>query len=95
MLNSKQVSHLRALSHGIKSVVQIGNKGLSDSVINEIKLNLKAHELIKIQVQENDKANRALILASICEKVGAESINHIGKQIVIYKANDKTKIVLP
>ena len=95
MLNSKQVSHLKALSHSIKPVVQIGNKGLSDSVINEIKLNLKAHELIKIQVQENDKANRALILTSVCEKAEAESINHIGKQIVIFKANDKTKIVLP
>ncbi|MDC0423463.1 YhbY family RNA-binding protein [Methylophilaceae bacterium] len=95
MLNSKQISHLKSLAHAIKPVVQIGIKGLSNSVINEIKLNLKAHELIKIQVQENDKANRALILASICEKVGAESINHIGKQIVIYKANDKTKIVLP
>ena len=95
MLNSKQISHLKSLAHAIKPVVQIGIKGLSSSVINEIKLNLKAHELIKIQVQENDKANRTLILASICEKVGAESINHIGKQIVIFKANDKTKIVLP
>ena len=37
----------------------------------------------------------SLILTSICEKVEAESINHIGKQIVIFKANDKTKIVLP
>ena len=95
MLNSKQISHLKAMSHAIKPVVQIGNKGLSDSVIDEIKLNLKAHELIKIQVQENDKANRSLILTSVCEKVEAESINHIGKQIVIFKANDKTKIVLP
>ena len=95
MLNSKQVLHLRALSHSMKPVVHIGIKGLSDSVINEIKLNLKAHELIKIQVQENDKANRALILTSVCEKVNAESINHIGKQIVIFKANDKTKIALP
>ena len=95
MLNSKQISHLKAMSHSIKPVVQIGNKGLSDSVIDEIKLNLKAHELIKIQVQENDKANRALILTSVCKKVEAESINHIGRQIVIFKANDKTKIVLP
>jgi RNA-binding protein len=95
MLNSKQISHLKALSHSLKPVVQIGNKGLSDSVVNEIKLNLKAHELIKIQVQENEKAKRALILTSVCEKIEAESINHIGKQIVIFKANDKTKIVLP
>ena len=95
MLNSNKIAHLKSLSHGIKPVVQIGNKGLSDSVINEIKLNLKAHELIKINVQENDKAKRVHILTSICEKVEAESINHIGKQIVIFKESENTKIVLP
>jgi len=95
MLNSKQIAHLKALSHNKSPVVQIGNKGLSESVLKEIELNLKAHELIKIQVQDNDKNNRSIILASICEKVGAEAINHIGKQLVIFKANDKTKIVLP
>ncbi|MDA1339247.1 MAG: YhbY family RNA-binding protein [Methylophilales bacterium] len=95
MLNSKQIAHLKALSHTKSPVVQIGNKGLSESVLKEIELNLKAHELIKIQVQDNDKAKRSITLVSICEKVGAEAVNHIGKQIVIFRANDKTKIVLP
>jgi|TARA_B110000037_G_scaffold47104_1_gene57740 RNA-binding protein len=95
MLNSKKKSHLKALSHSLNAVVQIGNKGLSDSVIKEIEENLKAHELIKIQVQDNDKVKRQEFLNLICKKLDAISINHIGKQLVIFRANEESKIKLP
>jgi len=95
MLNSKQISYLRGLSHSIRTVVQIGNKGLSETVIKEIEENLKAHELIKIQVQVNDKLKRQEFLNLICKKLSAVSINHIGKQLVIFRANVDSKIKLP
>ena len=94
MLNSKQVSYLRALSHGIKSVVQIGNKGLSESVFSEIEKSLIAHELIKIQVQNNDKMKRQEFLDSICNKLNAISVNHIGKQLVVFRVNKHFKLKL-
>ena len=92
MLNSKQISYLKGLSHSINAVVQVGNKGLSEAVIKEIEGNLKAHELIKIQVQVNDKLTRQEFLNLICKKLGAVSINHIGKQLVIFRANEDSKI---
>jgi len=95
MLNSKQISYLKGLSHSISAVVQIGNKGLSDPVIKEIEGSLKAHELIKIQVQDNDKTKRQEFLNLICKKLGTISINHIGKQLVVFRANTESKIKLP
>ena len=95
MVNSKQISYLRGLSHSIRTVVQIGNKGLSETVIKEIEENLKAHELIKIQVQVNDKLKRQEFLNLICKKLSAISINHIGKQLVIFRANEDSKIKIP
>jgi len=95
MVNSKQISYLRGLSHSINAVVQIGNKGLSDTVIKEIEENLKAHELIKIQVQVNDKLKRQEFLDLICKTLGTVSVNHIGKQIVVFRANTESKIKLP
>ena len=95
MLNSKQISFLKGLSHSISAVVQIGNKGLSDSVIKEIEGNLKAHELIKIQVQVNDKLKRQEYLDLICKTLGTVSVNHIGKQLVVFRANAESKIKLP
>jgi len=95
MLNSKQISYLKGLSHSISAVVQIGNKGLSDPVIKEIEESLKAHELIKIQVQDNDKTKRQEFLNLICKKLGTVSINHIGKQLVVFRASTESKIKLP
>ena len=95
MLNSKQISYLKGLSHSLSAVVQIGNKGLSEPVFKEIEESLKAHELIKIQVQNNDKMKRKEFLSIICNKLNAVSINHIGKQLVIFKANIESKIKLP
>ena len=95
MLNSKKISYLKGLSHSIDAVVQVGNKGLSEAVIKEIEGSLKAHELIKIQVQVNDKLKRQEILNVICKKLSAASINHIGKQLVIFRANEDSKINLP
>ena len=95
MLNSKQISYLKSLSHSMHAVVQVGNKGLSEAVIKEIEESLKAHELIKIQVQVNDKLKRQEFLSLICKKLNATSINHIGKQLVIFRANKDSKIQLP
>ena len=74
---------------------KIGHKGLTDSVINEIIVSLKAHELIKIKLQEKEKTKRKLLLDEVCKKTNGQAINQIGMQIVIFKANEPSKIILP
>ena len=95
MLNSKQISYLKGLSHSLNPVVHIGHKGLTDSVVNEIEVSLKAHELIKIKLQEKDKSKRKLLLDEICKKINAQAITLIGLQIVIFKASEPPKILFP
>ena len=95
MLNSKQFAHLKSLSHSLNPVVQVGHKGLTDSVINEIQISIKAHELIKIKLQEKDKNKRKLLLDEICKKINGQAINMIGMQIVIFKPSEPSKIDLP
>jgi len=94
-LNSKQVRFLRSASHDLNPVVMIGNNGLSESVLREIDASLKSHELIKVKVQSDEKALREQMLQEICEKLGAAAIQHIGKQLVIFRPADKPKIMLP
>ena len=92
-LSSKQISHLRALGHNLNPTVMIGNNGLTESVLKEIDTSLKAHELIKIQVQ-GDRETREAVLSEICEKAGTVAVHHIGKQLLVYRKADKPKIVV-
>ena len=94
-LNSKQLSHLRALGHKLKPVDMIGNNGLSETVLREIEVSLNAHELIKIKVFGDERESRLQMLEQICTDTGAVAVHHIGKQLVIYRAAEKTKIEFP
>jgi RNA-binding protein len=94
-LNSKQISFLRAAGHALNPVVMIGNKGLSEEVLKELDVNLKAHELIKIKVQSDEREVRAQMLQQICENLSATAVQHIGKQLVIYRRAAKPHIILP
>lgn len=73
----------------------IGNNGLTDSVLKEIDMNLNAHELIKIKVMGDDRALRSQMLVEICEKSNAVAVHHIGKQLVVYRKSEKSRIVIP
>lgn len=92
-LSSKQISHLRGLGHNLNPVVMIGNNGLTESVLKEIDNSLKAHELIKIQVQA-ERETREAILEEICEKTGALAVHHIGKQLLVYRKSEQPRIQL-
>lgn len=86
---------MRGLGHHLNPVVSIGNNGLTEQVMKEIELALNAHELIKIKVSGDDRALRIKMLEDICEKSGAAAVHHIGKQLVIYRKSEKSKITLP
>lgn len=94
-MNSKQITYLRGLGHHLNPVVSIGNNGLTEQVMKEVELALSAHELIKIKVSGDDRALRITMLEEICEKSGATAVHHIGKQLVIYRKSEKSKITLP
>lgn len=76
---------LKARTHKLEPVVQIGAKGLTDEVIAEIERALNAHELIKLRAGALERAGRDAALDSICRKTGAEAVQQVGKVFVIYR----------
>jgi len=81
---------LKGLAHQLKPTVMIGNAGLTDSVLKEIEVTLKLHELIKIRVMA-ERADREAILTEICTKLNAAPVQHIGKILVVYQPNPDAK----
>ncbi len=73
----------------------IGDAGLSAAVSKEIAAALKAHELIKIKVMNDERAEREAMLQAICETLTAAPVQHIGKTLVVYKRAAEAKLILP
>jgi putative YhbY family RNA-binding protein len=83
---------LKGRAHQLKPTVIIGSAGLTESVLKEIALTLKIHELIKIRVMA-ERTEREAILSEICTRLDATAVQHIGKILVIYQPNpDANKI---
>jgi RNA-binding protein len=69
----------------------LGQKGLSEEVLNEIEIALAHHELIKIKLSVDDRELRKQMIADICDKANAEEVQSIGKTLSVYRVNtDKT-----
>lgn len=84
-MNKKQRLLLKSQSHQLQPVVIIGAQGLTPAVQAEIAAALAAHELIKIRVNAETRAERQAITDEIIQHQAAELINQIGHVIAIYK----------
>jgi RNA-binding protein len=94
-VNDKQKRYLRGLTHTLKPVVMIGNKGLTETVLNEIDNALNHHELIKVRVSGQEKADRTQMLNEIAEKTNADIIQVIGHIGGFYRPAKEPTIQLP
>jgi len=94
-LSSKQNQHLRGLAHRLSPVVIIGNAGLTEAVMEEIKLALGHHELIKIKINADDRAARKIFCQNIITKCQCHHVQSIGHVAVFYKVSDEKKIDIP
>ncbi len=87
-LSSSARRALRAAAHHLDPVVMMGQHGLTPAVLHEIDLALTAHALIKVRAGSDERETRDGYLAEICEKLGCESVQHLGKLFVLWRNAD-------
>ncbi len=84
------------MCHDLKPVVMLGQKGLTEAVLNELDIALGHHELIKIKLSVDDRDMRKQLIDQICLQSQAEPVQTIGKTVSIYRPNkEKAVINLP
>lgn len=76
---------LKARAHALNPVVLLGAAGLTEAVLKEIDRALTAHELIKVRVPGDDRAEREAVFSRIAEALGAARVQMIGKLLVLYR----------
>lgn len=94
-MTGKQKRYLRALASTMPAIVQIGKEGLTEAVVDSADRAITARELIKIKVLNNSPEEAKLVFASLGEAIGAELVQVIGHNGVLYKAKAEPKIILP
>lgn len=74
-----------AKAHALHPVVIIGHHGLTDAVMHEIDVSLRAHELIKVRVVGDDRLARSAVLERICAELDAAAVQQVGKLLVLWR----------
>ena len=90
-LTNIKKKELRKKAYSLKPVVIIGQRGLADTVIDEIDVALNTHELIKIRIRGADKKVRSEQCLKIEQKLDAEIIKKIGFIVVLFRSKPDNK----
>ena len=95
-LTSKQRQILKGLAHSLSPVVRVGKGGVRDTVVEETKKSLAAHELIKVRIEVDDSDQRRAFAETLAVAANAEIAGRVGKIAILYRARDeKPAIKLP
>lgn len=98
-LTGSQKKYLRGLAHSKKPVVHIGRRDLTPQVIDEIRLALDDHELIKVKcIDRKEKADKKEIAKAVSQEAECELVGIIGHILILFKQQKdpkKQKISLP
>jgi RNA-binding protein len=96
VLTAAQTRFLRGQAHDLKAMLQVGGKGVTESLVAEIDLALEHHELIKVKVGAEDRDARDAMIGEIAQRTGAALVQRIGHTAVLYRpSKDRRQIVLP
>lgn len=90
-LSTADKKHYRTIAHNLNPVVIVGDKGLSENLLDELNRALHDHELIKVKIAIGDRDDRSQIIEALIDSTKAELVQAIGKVIVLLKKNPKAK----
>ena len=95
-LTSAQTRFLRGQAHGLKAILQVGGKGISKTLVDEVSGALEHHELIKVKVAAEDREARDALIDDLVRRTDSSLVQRVGHTAVLYRpSQDHRQIVLP
>ena len=98
-LEGFQKKHLRGLAHGLKPVVLIGQKGLTNELLKSAEQAFLSHELIKVKFNDfKEKGQKEEISKTLERETGSQLVGSIGHICIFFRQQedpDKRRIHLP
>ena len=93
-MTSRQRAELRGMANTMEPILYIGKEGVTPGTIKEAYDALEARELIKGSVQQGAPVSAKEALTILCEKLGAEPIQYIGRRFVLYRPSRENPCIV-
>lgn len=84
-ITSKQRAQLRSMANTLETILFVGKEGVTDATVKEAYDALEARELIKGCVQANCELSPREACDALCQRLGAEPVQCIGRRFVLYR----------
>ena len=98
-LKGSQKKYLRGLAHNLNPSAFVGQKGLTEALIEEIDIALEAAELIKVKFNDfKDKESKNSLTNEISKATQSQIAGMIGHVAILYRPGrepEKQQIKLP
>lgn len=95
-LTEPQKKFLLRQAHTLKPVVAVGDKGITQALLDEVEGAIKHHELIKIRVRAGGREQRDAAIDAILTASHAALLSRVGNVATIYRPRKKKpRIILP
>ena len=95
LLTGKQKRYLRSLANRMDPILQVGKSGISENLVCQLDDALTARELVKIRVLPQAPLSAGETAALLSERTGAELVQLIGRNAVLYRQGEEPEIKLP
>lgn len=92
-LTRRQQRQLRTLAHRRQPVVRLGQRGLTQAVLDETEAALGHHELIKVRLNAGDRQTRSATATVLCQHTGAELVQLIGRVAILYRRHPEAPVI--
>ena len=90
VLSNNTKNQLKKLAHKLKPVVLVGQKGITDTLLQAVDKALEDHELIKIKFIDF-KDEKIDLIDKIVQATNAALVNIIGNIAIIYRENPERR----
>ena len=90
--------YLRSLGSALRPVVTVGRNGVSEALLAKLRAELDAHELIKVRLTGDDRAERDALGEQLAAASASQCVGRIGGIALLFRPHPdpaRRRIALP
>jgi RNA-binding protein len=95
-MTPRRIQFLKGVGHKLEPVLSVGKEGITAALIKACLEQIRAHELIKVKVQQEAPEDRHETASALASAASATLVQVLGRTFLLYKRHpDKPRIELP